>query len=72
MIPKDQKNITTLKYVATFYGCHTTLDTCCCDVKISGKTLSLGSIKNKTVIVMFILNYVCIPYLSFYLLFEKK
>jgi hypothetical protein len=34
MIPKDQKNLTTLKwkYGATFYSCHTALDTCCCEV----------------------------------------
>jgi hypothetical protein len=28
-----KKNITTLKYEATFYRCHTALDTCCCDDK---------------------------------------
>jgi hypothetical protein len=35
MIPKNQKeeyNNTEVKYGATFYGCHTALDTCRCDV----------------------------------------
>jgi hypothetical protein len=34
MIPKDQikYNNSEVKYGATFYGCHTSLGTCCCDV----------------------------------------
>jgi hypothetical protein len=34
MIPKDQKkyNNTEVKDRACFYGCHTKLDTCWCDV----------------------------------------
>jgi hypothetical protein len=40
MICKDitefwkQRDPSEVKYGATFYGCHTALDTCCCEVKI--------------------------------------
>jgi hypothetical protein len=33
----EKYNNIEVKYGATFYGCYTALDTCCCDVLISGK-----------------------------------
>jgi hypothetical protein len=32
----EQYNNTEVKYEATFYSCHTALDTCCCEVLKSG------------------------------------
>jgi hypothetical protein len=37
-----------MKYGETFYGCHTALETCCCDVlKISLEALKQGKKANK-------------------------
>jgi hypothetical protein len=30
--PEEPENNTEVKYGATFYSCHTALDTCCCEV----------------------------------------